>query len=70
MSDGKSHSLTVKGKNTIELRDVLIGEVWVGSGQSNMEWKVENANHAADEIANAKDDLIRHFKVNKESKMD
>src|SRR5215470_12154470 len=30
--------LTVTGKNKVELEDVLVGEVWVGSGQSNMEW--------------------------------
>jgi sialate O-acetylesterase len=35
-SDGESHTLTVRGANTIELTDVLIGEVWIGSGQSNM----------------------------------
>jgi sialate O-acetylesterase len=37
-ADGKAHTLTVSGKNKVELTDVLIGEVWVGSGQSNMEW--------------------------------
>ena len=35
-ADGKAHSLTVSGKNTIKLEDLLIGEVWLGSGQSNM----------------------------------
>ena len=30
-------TLTVKGTNTIEIKDVLVGEVWVGSGQSNMD---------------------------------
>jgi sialate O-acetylesterase len=33
---GGPHVLTVKGSNTIEIKDVLVGEVWVGSGQSNM----------------------------------
>jgi sialate O-acetylesterase len=36
-ADGKVHCMTVSGKNTIELKDILIGEVWIGSGQSNME---------------------------------
>ena len=36
-ADGKAHSMTVSGKNKIELDDILIGEVWIGSGQSNME---------------------------------
>jgi len=33
-------TLTVKGKNTITIRDVLVGEVWLGSGQSNMDMHV------------------------------
>src|SRR5260221_588605 len=39
-ADGKEHTLTVTGKNKIEVKDVLLGEVWVGSGQSNMEWSM------------------------------
>ena len=35
-ADGKAHRMTVSGKNTITFDDVLIGEVWLGSGQSNM----------------------------------
>ena len=37
-ADGRAHSLTVSGKNTVTLEDVLIGEVWIGSGQSNMDY--------------------------------
>ena len=33
---GKPHALTVTGKNTVELKDLLIGEVWLAVGQSNM----------------------------------
>ena len=33
-------TLTVKGTNTIEVKDVLVGEVWLGSGQSNMAGRV------------------------------
>ena len=36
MKAGGPHSITVKGNNEIELTNVLVGEVWVGSGQSNM----------------------------------
>jgi sialate O-acetylesterase len=37
---GGPHVLTIKGKNTVTFNDVLIGEVWVCAGQSNMQWSV------------------------------
>lgn len=37
---GGPHTLTVQGKNTIKFEDVLVGEVWICSGQSNMQWSV------------------------------
>jgi sialate O-acetylesterase len=37
-ADGKKHTLTVKGSTTITLQNVVLGEVWICSGQSNMEW--------------------------------
>jgi sialate O-acetylesterase len=39
---GGPHTLTVKGKNTLTFNDVLIGEVWVCAGQSNMQWSVNS----------------------------
>jgi sialate O-acetylesterase len=47
----------------LELHDVLVGDVWVASGQSNMEFPLSLANNAAQEIANAKDSSIREFKI-------
>ncbi len=64
-SDGKPHELTVKGKNTIKLEDVLIGEVWVGSGQSNMEWSLAASKNSREAIAAAKHPNIRLFHVPK-----
>lgn len=56
--------LTVRaGQAHIELHNVLIGDVWVASGQSNMEFVVSQGNNAAQEIAAANDSLIRQFKV-------
>jgi sialate O-acetylesterase len=67
-ADGKAHSIAVAGKNTIKLEDVLIGEVWVGSGQSNMEWQLKSTNEAAEAIAAAKHPNIRLFHVPKVQK--
>lgn len=55
--------LTIAGKNTVTVRDVLVGEVWLCSGQSNMEWPVRQAANAAQEIAAARFPLIRHVKI-------
>ncbi|MFY9256919.1 MAG: sialate O-acetylesterase [Fuerstiella sp.] len=55
--------LTVKGSNTVEIKDVLIGEVWLCSGQSNMEWTVGSSTNAKQEIADANYSLIRQIKV-------
>src|SRR5438132_8910746 len=37
---GGPYELTITGKNVIHLRNVLVGEVWICSGQSNIEWPV------------------------------
>ena len=58
-----SYVLRFEGKNKIELRDVMIGEVWLCSGQSNMEWTVRASTNAAEEIAAANYPGIRHMKV-------
>lgn len=55
--------MTVAGKNSITLTDVLIGEVWVGSGQSNMQWTVAASDNAEQEIAAADFPRIRLFTV-------
>ena len=39
-ANAKPSNLTVKGNNEIKLENILVGEVWICSGQSNMEWKV------------------------------
>lgn len=64
-ADGKAHKLTVSGKNTVELTDVLIGEVWVGSGQSNMEWPLAATEKAKEAIAAADHPTIRLYHVPK-----
>ncbi len=55
--------LVVDGANTITLRDVVVGDVWFCSGQSNIEWPVRLSDNAATEAGTARFPLIRHFKV-------
>jgi sialate O-acetylesterase len=55
--------LRIKGKNEIVLQDVLVGEVWICSGQSNMGFTVDRAINAADEIAKSANPQIRMFMV-------
>ena len=61
---GGPHEVLIAGGNDeLRLRDVLVGDVWVCSGQSNMEWVVADSADAAREIASARDPKIRHLKV-------
>ncbi|HVC96618.1 MAG TPA: sialate O-acetylesterase [Pirellulales bacterium] len=60
---GQILEMTISGKNTIKLSDILVGEVWFGSGQSNMQWSVRQSVNAAEEIAAAKYSQIRIFSV-------
>jgi sialate O-acetylesterase len=65
MKAGGPVVMTITGKNTLALDDVLIGEVWLCSGQSNMEMGIELANNGAQEIAAANYPQIRLFLVPK-----
>jgi sialate O-acetylesterase len=60
---GGPYTLTVKGSNEIKLEDVLVGEVWICSGQSNMQWSVNAANDPDLEKAAAKFPKIRLITV-------
>ncbi len=60
---GGPHTLMVTGRNQIEIKDVLIGEVWLASGQSNMHFALSRVNNASGEVAEAKHPTIRFFQV-------
>lgn len=53
----------IAGKNAVVLTDVLVGDVWLCSGQSNMDWPVKASLNHQDEIAEANYPQIRIFKV-------
>jgi sialate O-acetylesterase len=63
MQAGGPHTLSVEGTSRVELKDILIGEVWLCSGQSNMEWSVAQSDNAQDEIKTANHPRIRHIKI-------
>lgn len=61
---GGPHTILIEGNNTIKLENILIGDVWICSGQSNMAWAVENSNNAQEEIKNANYPKIRLLHIN------
>ncbi len=62
---GGPFDLTIEANNTIVVKNILVGEVWVCSGQSNMEWPVNQSANAEQEIAEANYANIRLFTVSK-----
>jgi sialate O-acetylesterase len=62
-ASAEPRTLTATGKEgrKVEVKDVLVGEVWLGSGQSNMEMSVKAANHFDAEQAAANLPLIRYY---------
>lgn len=59
----KGRELVVEGNNKITLQDVLVGEVWLCNGQSNMEWPLKNSPEPEKVLAAAQHPLLRQFKV-------
>ena len=59
----QGRTLEVSGKNQLAFQDVLVGDVWICSGQSNMEWPVSATLESKDEIASAEFPAIRFFNV-------
>jgi sialate O-acetylesterase len=70
LKPGGPFTMTIAGRNTVTVNDVLVGEVWLGSGQSNMVFNVSNTNHRPyglldeqKEIAAANYPQVRMFTV-------
>ena len=61
---GGPYELLVSASNTVTISNILIGDVWLCSGQSNMEYELyKSAEIYPTQIASAANPLIRHFKV-------
>jgi len=67
LAQGGPLQLVVKGKNTITLNDILIGDVWVCSGQSNMDFALSKAKNVDNELKDADISGIRLFSVPQET---
>jgi sialate O-acetylesterase len=62
--EGGPFTMTITGENVIVLKDILIGDVWVCSGQSNMEYPMNRLTSVYEtEISNSENQFIRQYKV-------
>ncbi len=59
----KPGTLILKASNTLTLNNILVGDVWLASGQSNMEFIVRRTNDATVDVAASANPLIRHIKI-------
>lgn len=62
---GGPYQMILTGENTVTLNDILIGDVWICSGQSNMEFPLSIANNANEEVKKANYTNIRLYNVDK-----
>ncbi|MHB9038462.1 MAG: sialate O-acetylesterase [Armatimonadota bacterium] len=60
---GGPFTMTISGENRIEIKDILVGEVWVCSGQSNMEFGLAWDENADRVISSCTDPMLRQFSV-------
>ncbi len=66
LKPGDAATLTIQGDNTLTINDVLVGEVWLASGQSNMVWPVNKSADAPRTVAAAHHPQIRLFTVGRQ----
>jgi sialate O-acetylesterase len=60
---GGPYTLIAQAKNIITINNILVGELWISSGQSNMDWPVRMVTNAQEEISKSDFPMIRHFKT-------
>jgi len=63
LKPGGPLTMIVSGHNTVEIKNVCVGEVWVCSGQSNMVLPLSKVDNSVDEIAGSADSMLRLFTV-------
>jgi sialate O-acetylesterase len=62
---GGPYTISIVGSEKREVKDVMVGEVWLASGQSNMEWELARAGDAATAVPAANNPAFRMFTVKK-----
>ena len=60
---GGPYTMKISGKQTIEVQDVLVGDVWICAGQSNMQFGLGQARNGAEEVKNANYPQMRFYNV-------
>ncbi|MEM7654871.1 MAG: sialate O-acetylesterase [Bacteroidota bacterium] len=63
---GGPHWIEIRGENRIVLKDILIGEVWLASGQSNMNWPLSRSKDGEADIQQADHSTLRFFQVERD----
>jgi sialate O-acetylesterase len=63
MPPGGPHGMTVSGRNALKLENILVGDVWLCSGQSNMRWELIASSTGKEALSRADLPKIRLFKV-------
>lgn len=63
MEAGGPDDMVIAGANTLVVKDVLVGEIWMAAGQSNMNWPLERSTGGGDAVAAANDGQLRFFQV-------
>jgi len=64
-SAGGPYSMTIMASDTVEIKNILLGDVWICSGQSNMVLPMERVRYAyPEEVAHAENNFIRQFLIN------
>jgi len=69
LTAGGPHEMTIRGKNTIVLKNILVGDVWVCGGQSNMEWPLSGSRNWVTDQNSTETPNIRLFYVPKNMSM-
>jgi sialate O-acetylesterase len=66
---GGPFTMTIAGRNKVEIKNLLVGEVWVASGQSNMQMTVAGCERNKEEIASSEDPMLRLLTVNRNASL-